>query len=223
MAKMIDISGKRCNRLTAIKPVRKTESGNYIWLCRCDCGKECEVEGSCFRSGKQMSCGCYASERIRKANTKHNGFGTRLYEIWRQMHRRCYGEHTKFYKDYGGRGISVCGEWRDFSVFREWAYKNGYAENLTIDRIDVNGNYEPSNCRWATMKQQANNRRSNHIIKYMGQSHTISEWADIIGISQLVLWRELNSNGWDLSKLEEVEKWQKMNTPISSSRVDTAM
>lgn len=223
MARMIDISGKKYNRLTAIKPIGRRKSGNYIWLCKCECGKFCEVEGSLLRSGKQLSCGCYISERITKMNTKHNGFGTRLYEIWRQMHRRCYGEFQQSYKDYGGRGISVCDEWHDFSVFREWAYKNGYSETLTIDRIDVNGNYKPSNCRWATMKQQANNRRSNHTIKYIGVSHTISEWADILGVNQTTLWKKLQMNNWDLSKVKEVAKWEKENTPILLNRVDMAM
>lgn len=201
MAHIIDISGQKFNRLTAIKPVGKYKSGNTIWLCRCDCGNLCEVEGSLLRSGKQKSCGCYPSERMKQLNTKHNGFGTRLYEIWRQMHRRCYGKNTKAYKDYGGRGISICKEWSEFGPFSEWALSSGYKENLTIDRIDVNGNYCPENCRWATVKQQANNRRSNHKISFNEETHTISEWADILGVNQVWLWNRLSRADWDIAKV----------------------
>lgn len=114
------------------------------------------------------------------------------------MKRRCYGENVAAYKDYGGRGISVCEEWHDFETFRSWAISSGYKEHLTIDRIDVNGNYEPENCRWATVKQQANNRRSNHLIECNGEIHTVSEWADLLDVDQRKLWRALNGNGWDL-------------------------
>ena len=200
MAHIIDISGQKFNRLAAIKPVRKYKSGNTIWLCRCDCGNFCEVEGSLLRRGKQKSCGCYPSERMKQLNTKHNGFGTRLYEIWRQMHRRCYGENTKAYKDYGGRGISICKEWSEFGPFREWALSSGYRDDLTIDRINVNGDYCPENCRWATVKQQANNRRSNHKISFNEETHTISEWADILGVNQVWLWNRLSRADWDIAK-----------------------
>lgn len=201
MARIIDISGQKFNKLTAIKPIGKYKSGNVIWQCRCDCGNICEVDGSILRKYKQKSCGCYPSERMAKINTKHDGFGTRLYEIWRQMHRRCYGEKTKAYPYYGGRGITVCPEWHDFAKFREWAIGNGYADNLTIDRIDVNGDYAPSNCRWTTQKQQANNRRNNHRIRYNEEEHTISEWADIMSVNQVRLWHALNSVNWDMACL----------------------
>lgn len=201
MGNLIDISGEKFNKLTAIKPSKRYKSGNVIWLCRCECGKECEVSGYLLRSGRQKSCGCSASERMTKLNKKHEGYGTRLYEIWRQMHRRCYGESSKAYKDYGGRGITICKEWKDdFSAFRTWAEGNGYTEALTIDRIDVNGNYEPNNCRWANKKTQANNRRNNRRVEYGGQSHTISEWADLLGVEQKHLRYLLNKNGWDLNK-----------------------
>lgn len=203
MANMIDISGKTFNGLTAIKPIGKYKSGNTIWLCKCECGNFCEVESHLLRSGKQKSCGCYPSERMKIMNTKHNGFGTRLYEIWRQMNRRCYGKNTKAYKDYGGRGISICEEWHDFDTFRKWAFSSGYTDSLTIDRIDVNGNYCPENCRWATVKEQANNRRSCHFVEYQGENHTISEWADIYGINQVRLWDHLSRCNWDMGKALE--------------------
>lgn len=117
------------------------------------------------------------------------------------MHRRCYGVGAKAYEDYGGRGISICEEWGNYEAFREWALLSGYKDNLTIDRIDNNGNYCPENCRWATAKQQANNRRSNHSVKYMGGTHTVSEWADILGLDQRELWQILNRNNWDMSQI----------------------
>lgn len=203
MNHIIDISGQKFNSLTAIKPVRKYKSGNTIWLCECDCGNFCEVEGSILRRGKQISCGCYPSERMKKMNTKHNGFGTRLYEIWRQMHRRCYGKNTKAYKHYGGRGITICKEWHEYEMFRDWAMQNGYSESLTIDRIDVNDNYCPENCRWATAKEQANNKRNNRRVRFEDEIHTVSEWADIFGVKQTHLWGALSRNGWDIEELKE--------------------
>ena len=119
---------------------------------------------------------------MKKGNLKHGygNYGNRLYKTWRDIKERCGNPNIK---NYGGRGIKVCPEWEnDFLVFREWALNNGYSDDLTIDRIDVNGNYEPSNCRWATNKAQANNRRSNILITYNGETHTISEWSDITGI-----------------------------------------
>lgn len=193
-----DLTGKKFNRLTVIKKDGQYKSGNFKWLCLCDCGNYTHATSSQLKTGDIKSCGCYIAENTAKRNTRHNGFGTRLYEIWRQMHRRCYGKNTKAYKDYGGRGITVCEEWKEFEPFRKWAMSHGYHEDLTIDRIDVNGNYEPSNCRWATVKQQANNRRSCHIVKYNGIEHTISEWADIYGVNQMKLWDRLNRNNWSL-------------------------
>lgn len=202
MGKLEDLSGKRFGSLTVIEFGGKYQpSGNVYWRCICDCGNITNTTGSSLRSGKSVSCGrCSASKRAAKRNYKHGGFGTRLYEIWRQIHRRCYGTRTKSYKNYGGRGISVCSEWRDYETFKKWAISTGYKENLTIDRIDVNGDYEPSNCRWATVKQQANNRRSNHLVKYNGEMHTVSEWADILCIDQRKLWQMLNRNDWDMAE-----------------------
>lgn len=195
---MNDITGKKFNRLTAIRPDGKYKSGNIKWLCRCECGNYVHATSYALIHEKAKSCGCYASDRMVKYNTKHGGFGTRLYEIWRQMHRRCYGKNTKAYKDYGGRGITVCKEWREFESFEKWALFGGYQNDLTIDRIDVNGNYCPENCRWATVKEQSNNRRSCHFVKFNGETHTISEWADIYKVDQRKLYDRLSRYGWDI-------------------------
>lgn len=129
----------------------------------------------------------------------HGETKTRLHKIWECMHERCKYEKHRHYAIYGGRGISVCAEWNDYTEFAKWARNNGYAETLTIDRKDGNGNYEPSNCRWVTMKQQQNNRRNNHTICYNGERHTITEWSEILGIGKTTIKERLKS-GWSEEK-----------------------
>ena len=116
----------------------------------------------------------------------------RLYRIWRAMRERCSRKGNVRYADYGGRGITVCAEWQDYETFKCWAYQSGYQGHLTIDRIDVNGNYCPENCRWATMKEQCNNKRNNRIIEYAGEAHTAAEWARITGIPYRTIQSRLN-------------------------------
>lgn len=184
MGKPIDISGQRFGRLVAIKPVSKAKRG-VIWECRCDCGNKTYVDCGKLRSMETRSCGCMQRDSAKMHFYKHGNSRERLHKIWEHMIMRC-DPSSKFCRDnYGGRGISVCDEWKGedgYLRFKEWALNNGYTDALSIDRINNDGNYEPENCRWATNKQQANNRRSNVVFEFNGEKRTLAEWADLYEI-----------------------------------------
>lgn len=202
-AKFIDLTGKKFGKLTVIKRVGSDKYKNAIWLCRCDCGKETVKITSRLKSGYTKSCGCLTVQKLLERNTKHNQANTRLYKIYKGLLQRCYITSNPAYKNYGGRGIRICDEWVDkksgFINFYNWAISNGYKGNLSIDRINNNGNYEPNNCRWATRKQQSNNRRNSHYITYNGETHTLKEWTEILNISYSMLSHRIQRN-WDLEK-----------------------
>ena len=158
--KTFDLTNRRFGKLTAIRPQR-TNTGLCGWLCRCDCGKETVVRTTALTSGHTKSCGCYA-KHLRENGVPHTTHGnkhSRLYRIWCGMKSRCCNPNVPFYKYYGGKGIAVCEEWQnDFQSFFGWSMANGYEDHLTIDRIDNDGNYEPSNCRWVSVAVQNRNK-----------------------------------------------------------------
>ena len=164
----IDLIGQRFGRLLVLERAGNDSGGRALWKCRCDCGKVTVARGNDLRNGHTQSCGCKNAEesriRERETHTTHGGSETRLYRIWRGMKTRCYVPSSSGYAYYGGRGIAVCEEWiDDFTAFRDWALANGYADNLSIDRIDNEKGYSTENCRWVTSYEQMHNRRCDNI------------------------------------------------------------
>ena len=196
-------TGEGFGKLTVVS-LDNTRKGPY-YICKCKCGKEKSIYKYDLIYGKSKSCGCVtrakASERCKQRNYKHGLGRTRLCHIWADMKRRCYDIKSKDYKDYGNRGIIICEEWlKDFVSFYNWAMANGYNDNLTIDRIDVDGNYEPANCRWVTITEQARNRRNNYFITYKGETKCLSEWSRGFGIGCGTLKYRL-TRGWSVDKV----------------------
>lgn len=201
-----DITGQKFGRLTAVSHSGKNKHNHSLWLCKCDCGNTKIVELSSLTKNRTRSCGCLDKEaHILRPNRKTHGMcGTRIHRIWKVMKNRCLNPNTPDYKRwYGGRGVTVCEEWKNsFQAFYEWAMANGYNDTLSIDRIDENGNYEPSNCRWADATTQARNTRQVVPITYKGETHCLAEWAEILNIPVHVL-RQRKHHGWTIEKMFE--------------------
>ena len=194
MVKMIDMTGKTFTRLTVLGRSGSTPTGMAAWLCRCSCGTEKRVYGGDLRSGKSKSCGCLKSQIVGSLRRSHNQSKTRLYRIWQGMLKRCFDKNQPGYKDYGAKGISVCNEWRDFNKFYDWSKLNGYNESLSIDRIDNELGYFPENCRWATPREQAINRRTTTLTSDGRPGLLVAEEN---GISPR-LFRSRVDAGWDI-------------------------
>lgn len=178
-----DLSNKKFGRLLVLKRVPST-SKSIRWLCLCDCGKHKEVESYQLKRGSIISCGCYKKE-IGKRSETHNMTNTHLYSEWTNMKRRCYQKSINGFDSYGGRGIIVCDEWKNsFENFMKWSFKNDYDESLTLERIDVNGNYEPSNCSWITIKKQQWNKRNTIFIEFDNEIKSLCEWCEILGVNK---------------------------------------
>ena len=193
-----DLTGRRFGKLTVTGLARvdlvKSKKKNrryYIWSCKCDCGNTCDVRSESLKSGHTTSCGCYEVEARNLGNHKTHGLSkTRLYRIYTGIKTRCYNEHDSHYSSYGGRGIRMCDEWRDdFKAFYDWALEHGYGqeaetERFSIDRIDVDGDYCPENCRFISMSEQQYNKTTNHMIEYKGEIMQVSKEAKLEGISE---------------------------------------
>lgn len=170
-----DITGQRFGRLVALKHVGFASNNVALWKCKCDCGKMIVARECNLHNGITKSCGCLQVEKTKKVNSKHCKAHTRLYNIWSKMKERCYNPTRKAYKNYGKKGVSVCDEWlNDFQKFCDWAIENGYKDNLTIDRINSNGNYEPYNCRWVTLSENVRQKYKSDFITVGDKSLTIT-------------------------------------------------
>lgn len=201
MTRFEDLTGQKFGKLTVIERViNKNKTGSF-WKCQCECGNTTIVISTSLKKGLTTSCGCYRREVAKKTFSKHNKKYTRIYSIYKGMKDRCRYKTNDNYDRYGGKGVKVCPEWfDDFINFYNWAMANGYNDELTLDRIDSNGNYEPDNCRWVTYKQQANNTRRNNYITFNGETHTLTEWAEKLGIKRSTLSTRIHRANWDIEK-----------------------
>lgn len=178
---------------------KRGRGGDVIWLCRCDCGRTVEKTSRYLHQDiKVHSCGCQrGAANIKHGDKKRHQKASRLYRIWCGMLWRC-SKNNNSKRSYARNGIHVCDEWLDYSTFKSWAIQSGYAEGLTIDRIDTRGNYEPSNCRWTTVMEQANNKTNNHLLTHNGKTMTLAEWARESGINYSTLRSRVNRQGLSL-------------------------
>ena len=204
--------GERYGRLTIIREVEPAGSSHKRvrrFLCRCDCGNEIICRLPNLKSGKTKSCGCYRKFVSSNRRDCHHLKNTRIYRIWCGMKRRCYNKHNEHFDRYGGRGIIVCDEWKtDFMNFYDWAMSNGYDDKLSIDRINNEGNYEPSNCRWANQKQQIVNSTAAIKCSLGGNIVSLSDIADILGVSFKRIRRivYMLNNGYDMNEILSLSK-----------------
>lgn len=202
-----DLTGVKFDRLRV-----KSRADDYIspqgyhftqWICECDCGKTVVARSDSLKNRHTKSCGCMRVENNISRSThgdNKRGQRARLYSIWANMIQRCTNKNHKNFLDYGGRGITVCDEWREYGAFRAWAVSNGYKEHLTLDRKNTNEGYTPSNCRWVSTIVQQNNKRSNHLLTYDGKTFDIAEWAAITGIRYSTLRSRVYLLGWSNEK-----------------------
>lgn len=195
MPKLVDLTGQRFGRLTVLERGEDyiSPKGRKVvrWRCRCDCGNVKDIAASHLRGGDNISCGCFHKERLVEAGkengTTHGLSKTRIYHLFQNMKLRCSDEKSESYKNYGGRGIRVCEEWSGkggFEKFYAWALENGYSDELTIDRIDVDGDYSPENCRWTDWNTQYNNTTKSVKLTYNGKTQTAAQWAKELGLDR---------------------------------------
>lgn len=199
MTKYIDLTGQRFGRWLVLK-FDKIANGIAYWVCRCDCGNEKIVNGSSLRRGRSHSCGCISNEINKKRMTKHGhctGKISKIYRIWCSMIERCYNKNNKQYKNYGQRSIEVCEHWLKFENF---LIDMGERPNkMSLDRIDNNGNYCPENCRWATFKQQARNRRNTCLFTVNNETKCLKDWCKHFGLNYKCVYSRLNRR-WSLEE-----------------------
>lgn len=206
MAKKLEIKqGDKFGKWTIIEEIAPKIISNKprrMFRCQCECGNIGEVQLSCLRNGHSTSCGCEQKKKASIVNTKHGLEKHPLYNTWKNMKKRCNYPNASEYENYGGRGISVCEEWSNsFQNFYDWAINNGWSKELTIDRIDTNGNYCPENCRWANVETQMNNMTKNHYIEYNGNTYTLSTLSKHLNIPYNIVRYRLSRCKWTVEQL----------------------
>lgn len=200
MSTLIDITGKKYGMLTVIRRAENAPKGISRWECKCDCGNIIIVRGGNLKNGNVKSCGCLKSI-FNKSRSAHGMSNTRLYQTWINMKARCYRKTHPAYKNYGARGIKVCDKWRNsFKTFAEWSLANGYTDDLTIERIDNDRDYEPDNCKWICFGEQAENRRTNLNITYHNETHNLSEWCKLFNMDYNLVYNRIHKNKWDFER-----------------------
>jgi hypothetical protein len=196
--------GDEFGRYTVVERVENYRN-HRRFLCRCECGNTKVVRSDHLTRGSILSCGCYNKDKNIELHSTHHMTNTRLFYIWQSMKQRCYDTNCNTHKNYGARGISICDEWlNDFICFYNWSIGNGYSDELSIDRIDVDGNYEPSNCRWATRKEQIRNRRNTKYVTHNEETKALPEWCEIYGINYDKAKGRLRL-GWSFEKIFEID------------------
>lgn len=204
--KLTDRLGERYGRLlvTERAPNKSATDTNARWKCVCDCGRETVQYGQDLKRGKVISCGCWNDEK----RFKHGMANTLVYGVWQQIHQRCGNPKAAGYENYGGRGIKVCERWKSFENFV--ADMGVRSDGYSIDRINNDGDYEPSNCRWATTSQQLNNRRLNRVLELNGERKTIAEWSEQLGIKWDTIRSRVDRYGWTIERA--------LTTPVKSCK-----
>lgn len=180
MATPVDITGQRFGRLTALRFEYSDKHNKRMWFCKCDCGKHTYASFHSLKTGHVRSCGCLMREECGNRRRKHGLYKDRLYHSFYNIKQRCENPKATAYQSYGGRGIAV--RWENWQDFRNWALTHGYKEGLTLDRIDVNGDYSPENCRWITQAEQMRNTRKTRYLTYQGERKPLIEWCEILGL-----------------------------------------
>lgn len=203
-ANRTDIIGDKFGRWTVISFSHVDESNILFFNCECSCGTKKKVRKGGLKQGASRSCGCLNLELVRKRAIQKKAKGRvkdeRLYNIWQSMKQRCNDENHSEFQRYGMRGIEVNEKWNNsYAEFKSWALNNGYSDELSIDRIDNDGDYTPSNCRWSTPKEQANNRSNSLNISFEGEEMTLAQWSEKLNIPYSCLYGRLN-NGWSVER-----------------------
>ena len=205
MAHKIDLTGNRYGRLTVLQEDGKTNHGDLRWLCKCDCGNIKTITGSKLKRGWTKSCGCIQKEWASRNMSTHKMSNTTLYNVWLRIKSRCYYPKNNRYHRYGGRGIKMCPEWLDFTNFYNWSMNNGYKEGLTIERIDIDKDYEPSNCCWIPLEEQARNKSNTVWRTYQSRRMCMAQFSRETGISINVIRNRLKKG---LSGDQMVEEYR---------------